>query len=165
MSNLMLQTRYVFEQDVRGQRGPQLLRFLLERGADELSVRVMALEDTPAPFADAFEDELAPYQRPDGVRRALTARTPAELVRPVRLWAFNEASLARLLTFLDNGIFHCPAGPDGWLEDLTIYRQTELGLGIVSHEREGVLRLTPEEHAEVARRGIPSEETAEWIEY
>jgi hypothetical protein len=125
----------------------------------------MALQDTPAPFADAFEDELGQYERPTAVRRTVSASPPNGVVRPVRLWAFTEASLERLLSFVDQSLFYWPAGPDGWLEDLTIYRHGELLLGLVSHEREGVLRLTRSEHQEVAALDIPSARTAEWIGY
>lgn len=161
----MLEVRYVFEHGLRGDRGPRLLRYLLEHGADEFSVRVMTLQDVQAPFADAFEDELGPYERAMATRRVLTASTPADFVRPVRLWTLNEATVERLLSFLDEGLFHSPAGPDGWLEDLTIYRGGELVLGLVSHEREGVLRLSHDEHPQVAALGIPSEATAEWVDY
>jgi len=161
----MLDVRYVFEHSLRDDRGPRLLRYLLAHGADEFSITVMALQDTPAPFADAFEEAFAPHERPVAPRRALTASTPTDFVRPVRLWAFNETSLEALLTFLHAGLFHWPAGPDGWLEDLTIYRRGELVLGLVSHEQEGVLRLTRDEHQEVGALDIPSELTAEWIAY
>jgi hypothetical protein len=164
----MLDVRYLSDKSLRGARGPRLLRYLLNHGADELSITVMALQDTPAPFADAFEDELEPYQLDVAPRRVLTATATvatAKPVRPVRLWAFNEASLERLLSFLDEDLFHCPAGPDGWLEDLTLYRDAELILGLVSHEREGVLRLTADEHAEVAALDIPSGIMAESIGY
>lgn len=164
-SSIMLEARYLFEHSLRGERGPRLLRYLLAHGADEFTVAVIALQGVPAPFADAFEDELGPYKRPDAERRVLTAATSADLTTLVRLWSFNEESLERLLSFLDGGLFHCPAGPDGWLEDLTIYRRGELLLGLVSHEQEGVLRLTPHEHAEVAALDLPSEATAEWIGY
>jgi len=152
----MLEVRYLFEHALRGDRGPRLLRYLMERGADEFSITVMALQDTPAPFADAFEDELGPYERPVASRRVLTGAESSDFTRPVRLWQFNEQSLGRLLSFVDSGVFQWPAGPDGWLEDLTVYRQGELVLGLVSHEREGVLRLTRQEHAEVAALDIPS---------
>jgi hypothetical protein len=161
----MLQVRYVNEHGLRGERGPRLLRYLLEHGADELSITVMAMRDTPAPFADAFEDELGPYERPAAPRRVLADADSADRTRDVRLWAFDPGSLDRLLSFVDEGLFHWPAGPDGWFEDLTIYRRGELVLGLASHEREGVLRLTPREHAEVAELGIPSEPTAERIRY
>jgi hypothetical protein len=161
----MLEVRYVTEHGLRGERGPRLLRFLLEHGADEFSITVMALQDTPAPFVDAFEDELGPHERPAALRRVLMDAESLDRTRDVRLWAFNPGSLARLLSFVDEGLFHWQAGPDGWLEDLTIYRRGELALALVSHEREGVLRLTPQEHAEVAALGIPSGQTAERIGY
>jgi hypothetical protein len=159
----MLEVRYVFEYSLRGERGPRLLRYLLAHGADEFSITVMALQDTPAPFADAFEDELGPYERPVARRRVLTDADGSDFGRELRLWTLNEASLGKLLRFLDRGVFNGPVGPDGWLEDLTIYRESELLLGLVSHENEGVLRLTRGEHAEVAALGISSEPTAEWI--
>lgn len=161
----MLEVRYVFERSLHGERGPRLLRYLLEHGADEFSITVMALEDTQAPFADAFEDELGPYERPLATRRVLPAAAGQSLTRTVRLWSFNDASLARLLSFVDTGLFHWPAGPDGWLEDLSIYRHGELVLGLVSHEHEGVLRVTHQEHDAVAALDIPSEPAGESINY
>ena len=160
-----LEVRYLREPGVRGPLGPALLRFLLECGADEFSITVMALHDTQAPFADAFEDELEPYALPLAPRRTIGAPAPTGLVRPIRLWTLNAASLERLISFLDDGLFLSPPGPDGWLEDLAIYRRGELVFGIVSHEQEAVLRLTAAEHAEVAVLGIPTALTADEISY
>ncbi|HVX41975.1 MAG TPA: hypothetical protein VHB25_20605 [Gemmatimonadaceae bacterium] len=125
----------------------------------------MALQDTQAPFADAFEDELGPFERPAARRRVITGADGQDRSRDVRLWSLDETSLEHLSSFMDSGIFHVPAGPDGWLEDLTIYRRGELVLGLVSHEQEGVLGLTDAELAEVAALDIPFERTAEWISY
>jgi hypothetical protein len=161
----MLSVRYVSEHSLRDERGPRLLRYLLQRGADEFSITVAALQDTPAPFADAFEDELGRYERAAARRRVLSGAVTHGLTRPVRLWSYDEESLEHLLSFVDKSVFYWPAGPDGWLEDLTVYRHGELLLGLVSHEREGVLRLTPEELAEVAAMDIPFETTAKWIGY
>ncbi len=161
----MLEVRYVSPRGLRGGRGVRLLRYLLERGADEFSIKVMALQDTLAPFADAFEDELGPFERDMAPRRVISRDTSPDLVRPVRLWSFDTDSLARLSSFLDEGVFHCPAGPDGWLEDLTIYRAGELVLGLVSHEQEGVLRLTPSELDEVAALDIAFDRSAESVSY
>jgi hypothetical protein len=161
----MLQVRYVTERDLEGERGPRLLRFLLDHGADEFTIVVMALQDTQAPFVDAFEEEMGPFERPMAPRRLLSAPSTPASTRPVRLWSFDERSLRRLVTFLHDGLFHWPAGPDGWFEDLTIYRAGELVFGALSHAREGVLRLTPEEHAAVARLDIHSTATSEWIGY
>ncbi|HET9066581.1 MAG TPA: hypothetical protein VFN22_12240 [Gemmatimonadales bacterium] len=152
----MLEVRHVTEHDLRGERGPQLLRYLLECGADEFSITVMAMQDTPAPFVDAFEDEFEPYARPAAVRRVIgTAETMGE-ARTVRLWTLDDASLTRLLSFVDTGLFHWPAGPDGWFEDLLVYRRGDLVLGLASDERAGLLCLTPQEHAAVAALGIAS---------
>jgi hypothetical protein len=163
--NHMLEIRYVSEDGLRGDRGPRLLRYLLDRGADEFTITVRALQDTPAPFVDAFEDEMAPHERAIAVRRVMITETQGELFGPVRLWAFNAESLQRLLGFLHDGLFHWPAGPDGWFEDLNVYRAGELVLGLVSHEGAGALRVTPEEQRAIAALGIPSEPTAEWIDY
>lgn len=161
----MLEVRYMSESGLRGDRGSRLLRYLIDHGADEFSITVMALQDTPAPFADAFEDELGPYELSVASRRVVADAESTGATRPVRLWALDDASFPRLLSFLDDGLFHCPPGPDGWLEDLAVYRRGELVLGIVSHEREGVLRLTPREHADVAALDIPSEPTASSISF
>lgn len=161
----VLEARYILERSLQGERVAHLLRYLQERGADEFSITVMALQDTLAPYADAFEDELGPYERPAAIRRGPRTAESVGVPRSIRLWTFNEASLVRLLSFMDTGGFHWPAGPDGWLEDLTIYRRGELVLGLVSSEREGVLRLTRQEHAEVVALGIASQSTAEGIEY
>lgn len=160
-----LEVRYVSEQGLRGERGPRLLRYLLHHGADEFSITVMALQDTPAPFVDAFEDELGPYERSPARRRVVVDPETHDRSRPVRLWTFNEESLDRLLSFVDEGLFRWPAGPDGWFEDLSLYRRGELVLGLVSHEQEGVLRLTRDELAEVTALDIPFETTADWIGY
>ncbi len=161
----MLAVRYVNARSLRGERATHLLRYLLEHGADEFSISVMALQDTLAPFADAFEDELGPFEHPAARRRVLTSADSMDLTRTVRLWALNEASLARLLTFMDSGLFHSPAGPDGWFEDLTIYRDGELAFGVVSHEQEGLLRLTHREQADVAALDIVSVPTTDSIDY
>jgi hypothetical protein len=162
---MTLAVRYVFEHSLRGERGPALLRWLLDHGADEFSVTVLALQDTPAPVADAFEDALGSFERAPAPRRVLTSPTSTDFTRMVRLWTLSSESLGRLLEFFPEGLFQWPTGPDGWLEDLTVYRAGELALGLVSHEREGALRLTPAEHAAVAALGVVSEVNAEWIGY
>lgn len=158
----MPDVRYLLESSLHGEHGPSLLRWLLARGADEFSVRVMALQDTVAPRADAFEDALAPYEHPMAARRVLGADDDRS-IQLVRLWALTEASLTRLLAFFPHGLFRWPAGPDGWFEDLTVYRRGELVLGLVSHAGEGVLRLSGAEHLAVAALGVETSSEAEGI--
>ena len=151
-----LELRYLVETGLRGDRGPRLLRYLLEHGADEFSVTVKALHDTPAPFADAFETELGPFERATAPRRT-TSDGDGHPAQPLRLWTLDARSLQRLLSFVDQGIVYWPPGPDGWLEDLTVYRREELVLGLLSHERQGILRLDAAELAEVAALDIAFE--------
>ena len=72
----MYDVRRVTEHTLRGDAGWHLIRWLLDHGADELTIEVMAMRDTPAPFADAFEDEMAPFERPVAQPRA-TGRAAA----------------------------------------------------------------------------------------
>jgi|GEM_PF-910823 len=150
-------TRYVLERSLRGGRGETLLRWLLDHGADEFSITVMALQGVPAPVADAFEDAMGSFELARAPRRVPSSPASLDSTRVVRLWTLSEESLALLLGFFPLGLFHSAAGPDGWFEDLAIYRAGELLLGILSHEGEGVLCLTADEHAAVAALGIGSE--------
>lgn len=161
----MLEVRHLFAHGVSADASQRLLGWLLERGADEFTVDVMALQGEPAPTADAFEDALAPFALPSARRRVLTGADGDDLSREVRRWAFTAASLHALLPFVAGGLFAYTVGPSGWLEDLTLYRGGELVLGVVSHEGEGVLRLGATEHAEVRAMGVSSETAGEWVAY
>ena len=156
-------TRYVAERDLRGALGTRLLRWLLDHDADEFSITVMALQDTQAPFADAFEDELGPFERPPALRRVPFTDGQRVVERRARLWTLDAESLQRLMSFRGENVFHCEPGPDGWLEDLVIYRRGEIVLALASDHREGVLRLTQDEHAGVATLGIASRSCGEWL--
>jgi len=138
--------------------GP-LLRALVAMGADELTVAVRSLADEAAPVADAFEDALALFELPPARRRVLVDVEESDGTRTVRRWTLSEASVAALLPFLARGPLHHAPTPEGWLEDLVVYRGGEIVLGVVSHEREGVLRLGAAEHAAIAALGVRSHAT------
>ena len=161
----MLDARYLSPAGVTPDAARRLLDWLLARGADEFTVAVMALGGEPARVADAFEDALAPYELPVAPRRVPSGAAGAAPTRDVRRWALTSDSLTELLAFLPGGLFDAQPGPRGWLEDLAIYRRGELLLGVVTHEREGVLRLTPAEHREVEALGVTSSPTGESIHY
>ncbi|MHB0949566.1 MAG: hypothetical protein ACYC3Q_15975 [Gemmatimonadaceae bacterium] len=159
------EVRFIRDDGVEPELVAPLLQWLVARGADEFTVTVMALEDMQAPFADAFEDELEEFEKADAVRMLPSSSFGEEPTRSVRLWALDEESLPILLSYLEDGLFELAPGPDGWLEDLAIFRKGELVLGVVSHEREGVLRLTAREHEQVAALGVRATREAEWISY
>ena len=145
----MLEDRFISARDVTADASLRLLAWLLERGADAFTVVVMAIHGEAAPVADAFEDALAPFALPPGDAHEM------------RRWALTPESLAALRPFVADGLFVCTVGPAGWLEDLAVYRRGARVLGVDTHEGEAVLRLTPEEHAEVRALGVASTESGE----
>lgn len=161
----MLEARFLSPSALPADATRRLLDWLLGHGADEFTVAVRALGGEPAPVADAFEDALAPFALPPAPRRVVRAATAAAVTRDVRRWALTAESLAALLTFLPGGLFAAQPGPSGWLEDLAIYRRGELLLGVGTHEREAVLRLTPAEHREAEALGVAASAMGEWIDH
>ena len=154
-----LRTRFLFADRVGPGESRRLMAWALEHGADEFTLDVMGLHETPAPHADAFEELLDPWQRPSARRRVLY-HPPGRAHddpqhRDVRLWRLTPISATLLGEFLERGIFHYDVQERGWLEDPIVYRGGELLFGAISHEREGVLRVTEDEEAELSRLGIP----------
>ena len=133
----------------------RLLAWLLEQGADEFTIEVMAMQGTDAPVADAFEDALEPWALPIARRRVVYRWTGRDGTREVRLWRLTAESLARLEEFLDDGIFTSDVRERGWFEDLAIYRRGALLLGVISHEREGYIRLEGDEVSALRALGVP----------
>jgi hypothetical protein len=86
-------------------------------------------------------------------------------VQSTEVWSYSPESLAVLKDLFPDGLFEYPAGghPDGWLEDPAFYRQGALVLGVVSHEREGLMDLTELEWAAFSAAGFLSHDRGEWI--
>ena len=113
----------------------ELAQWCSAHGADAWSAHVMTIDGRAALFFGHFKEVMAPFSLATASRHLVA----------VPLWDLNSASLAALQDFLTGGIFTYEVGADGWLEDLTLYRRDELMLGIVSHESEGILRVSHEE--------------------
>lgn len=130
----------------------RLARWCVERGADELSVRVLCAEGQGS-RADQFEDAFEARQLASDLRRVPFApdAQPAGLVR---LWRLDDDTMSSLCRFLPDGLFTHRIDPHGWLEDPMLFRDGELMLGVVTHQREGVLRVTPDELRELERVGF-----------
>jgi len=144
---------------------PRLLRWLIAAGVDEFTLTVMGIHGEVAVDADAFEDAIEPFVLGLERRRVLIDADGQGSTREVRLFTFNEASVDALLPYIAGGLFHNVPSPDGWLEDFACYRDGELVLGVVTHLQEGTMRLTAAEHVEVAKMGVNSMESEEWIGY
>lgn len=130
----------------------RLAHWCLEHGASELSVRVLCVAEQGT-RADAFEDAFASRELATDLRRVPFA-AGGEPARVLRLWRVDDEALSALHGFLQDGLFTHRIDPHGWLEDPMFFRDGELLLGIVTHEREGVLRVTADELRELERIGF-----------
>lgn len=133
----------------------RLLAWLLEQGADEFTIEVMAMQGTDAPVADAFEDALDPWALPIARRRVVYRWTDRAGTREVRLWRLTAESLVLLEDFLPDGILASDVRDLGWFEDLAIYRRGALVLGVISHEGEGYIRLDGDDLTTLLALGVP----------
>lgn len=55
---------------------------------------------------------------------------------------------------------------EGWLEDPVVWRESEIMVAVISHEQEGILRLTESEHTALAAElGVVSHAEGQWVRY
>jgi hypothetical protein len=130
----------------------RLARWWVEEGADEFTVRVLCADDQGT-RADQFEDTFAGRFIATDLRH-LVAAPDEEPERHVRVWRLDEEALQALRAFLPDGLFTHRVDPHGWLEDLMLFRDGELVLGVVTHQREGLVRVTADELRELERIGF-----------
>lgn len=133
----------------------RLLAWALAHGADQFTLDVRAIAGVEAPLADAFEDTLGVWETTPARRRVPYRWTAPDCTRDVRLWTLTAESLALLEPFFPDGLFTHGVHERGWLEDPVFYRHGEFLLGVVTHEREGLIRITPDEERELIGLGIP----------
>lgn len=141
----------------------RLARWCVENGADEFSVRVHCAQDQGT-RADAFEDTFDERFRATDLRR-VAAAPDEEPARHLRLWRLDEDALQALRQFLPDGLFTHRVDPLGWLEDPMLFRDGQLMLGVVTHLREGVVRVTPDELRELERIGFDFAQEATAIRF
>ena len=151
----MIETRSITADGLRARESRRLAAWALERGADEFTVDVRVMQGVDAPLADAFEDLLQPWVIAAARRRRLAGQGGEPQTRIVRLWRLTPLSLALLEEFLPDGLFSHDVQERGWFEDPVLYRGGELLCGVITHEREGYLRVSSDEAQELLRLGIP----------
>jgi hypothetical protein len=156
---------FLFADDLESEQTWMLLAWCQARGASELTIDLLGLQDHPEPFCDRFRDAMAEFRLADAAREKMVTYSGDPWVRPTPLWRLTPESIQILRSFLDEGLFTYPAGdwPTGCLENPTFYRAGEVMLGIVSHEREGILRLLTSEQADFGALCIPWRDQPEWI--
>ena len=99
------------------------------------------------------------------LRPHLSGTSADDFNRMTTLWSLDDASIAVCRRYFTAGLFMYPTGDwnFGCLEDPIFYRDGEIMFGIVTHEREGLLSLSPDEHAQVALLGIRTRDEPEWL--
>jgi hypothetical protein len=129
-------TYTVREQDHPGDRSWRLLDWCVRRGADEFSLAFLGPPYVPGTSWARLDELLAPFRR----------RTASAGDR----WLLTGETVAVLHDVLPDGLFtRTPA--DSSLEDLTVYRNGEALLRIVTREAEGILRIRDDEAPSLER--------------
>ena len=139
----------------------QLASWCKKQGADEWTLGAIkyngkAMSAGVAMF-DRFEEQTKPFRLPTAKRRSLTAQRPishGNFIKPTELWRLNSASFAVLQELLPEGLFTYQVQKEGWFEDPVFYRRGEFMLGVVSHEKEGVVRVTNPERRMLEAEGF-----------
>ena len=132
-----------------------LLQWCLERGSDQFTWGCLGGASGLAPFCVAVEQALESLALPAAPRPHLTRTQTEPFIRETGLWRFNNESLVILTGFLPDGLFTDRQGnSDGWIEDVTLYRGSELLLGVITHEGEAALRATDAEIRDLRERRL-----------
>jgi hypothetical protein len=156
--------RFIFREDLRPEQTWQLLELCRTCGASEFTLQFLEFEGSTSTFCDRVRALLAPFALPPAVRPHVTAWTNHPATRATALWALMPASISALRSIFDEGLFTYVCGDhDGWVEEPEVYRDGEIVLGVVSHEQEGVLRLSRTEQEEVTALRISTRERPVWI--
>lgn len=155
MSQTTFRTRALTADTLHAAESHRLLAWALAHGADEFTLDVRAIGGIEAPLADAFEDTLGAWETTPARRRVPYRWTAPDCTREVRLWTLTAESLALLEPFFPGGLFTQAVHERGWLEDPVFYRRGEFLLGVITHEREGLIRVAAAEERELLEMGIP----------
>ena len=136
-----------------------LLWWALERGADEFSVTGILTEGGSRDAFDAFDRLADQHKLPPQPRYQLGGK-----VEMTELWRFNPDTINALRVAFPRGYFqYFPE--DAWFEDLMVYRQGELILGVITHESEGVVRVTLEDRRELDGRWLVYDTKGQYVGY
>ena len=158
-------TLHLYAEDYDLKKSWQLVQWCLSQGADEWTISQVTVQKENTPLFDQFDAATAALRRPTVVREHLTAYQHNEFTRPADLWTLTHAAFPVLKEFLPLGLFAYEIGPEGWFKDLIVYRRGELMLGVVSHEQEGVLRVTEAERTLLIKQGFSFRLHSSYIGY
>jgi hypothetical protein len=145
---------HIYANDYSPDQSWQLLQWCRRHGTEEWTLSAKPGKKDRSRSFDYFQDTTEQFRLPLSERRQLTMSRRQAFVRPTPLWRLNSAAFVALQQFLPDGLFSYAAKRDGEFEDPVFYRSGELMLGIVSHEKEGVIRVTSEECRSLRAQGF-----------
>lgn len=152
----MLIERAVHGPDYSPELAWQLCEWCRESGAQTFALEIIGTAPRGDEAYATLEASIRPFALRTGVCERLTAMRGQAFVRATELWSLTSESLLALPPLFPRGLFDYPFGSAAWCEDLTLYRDGNLLLGIVSHESWGLLRVTVGEAAQLALAGFPT---------
>jgi len=152
---------HVFGSDYAPETGWRLLQWCADRGATDFNVHGIICDGRGDEALKPF-DRLAEASRLDPAPRKDLSHGD---VRELELWSLNKQTLDALRLAFPQGLFDYNPAADAWFEDLTVYRSGELLLGIITHEAEGVLRLSPSDLSSFRSAGFVAQAQGKWVAY
>jgi len=148
-------TLFIVEHEVSPDDAWRLVEWCHRAGADEFSLTILAALPDAQEVCQAFDQAFSRFRRDPAPRQGVMAYAGEEWVRSVPLWSLTLESIDQLRQAFPGGVFSLGMRSDvAWLENVCLYREGELLLGVVTHELLGTLRVTQVERAELDRLGI-----------
>jgi hypothetical protein len=157
-----LVTRYILEEDFKPEQSWRLAEWCIDRGGDAFSLSLMGVDGEPAPDCDALQVALTHWSLGEQHRPVVSSRD-GKPTAMVPVWRADRESVAMVRRFFCDTLLNYWLDTDrGWLEDPVFWRGDEIMLAVISHEQEGVLRLTASEHREAQSAGFVTRESGRW---
>ena len=147
----------------------QLARWCKNHGANDFTIAGVTVKRAGRTLFERFDEMTEPFRLPNAKRRSLTARgsgsRPNAFIRSTELWRLTSASYAVLQEFLPDGLFTNKSIQDCRFEDPVFYRNGDFMLGVVSHEHEGIVRVTEAERHLLIAEGFKFRTRGSYVGY
>ncbi len=160
---LMVWPIHVFSDDYSVEESWRLLRWCMERGADEFSLHIRHTPPDGPTASRWIEDRLTVHASGVADRAVMTIAQGQSWYQEIPVYRLTDASLDLLADLMPEGPFVCRYSESAWVEDPILYRSGEFFMGVVSHEAEGALELNPSDRDAFVAAGFPSGPEGRWV--
>jgi|GEM_PF-1378709 len=165
MASKSLITLHIFQKDISPWDAWRLLDWCRSKGANEFTFSFIygesdkdAMEKRWSKISKSLEKDYLGEPK----RGVLSFREGKRIVKNKMLWKLNKESINVLYKIFEGFLFTYWMDKF-WPEDPIFYRNSEIMLGIVTHESEGVIRVYPEEVEELKSLGIVIRDKGEYV--